>query len=250
LLTFELPTTPVKQRLTFAGLVFSLVAQAQSSQFSNLGSWSILNANVKLNEKWAVFAEGQIRSLKFYDDFHYYEVKGGVQYNLDKNFSVAIAGGSYNTYSPGGSFEDPKLSDEERLWEQLTMKQYFQRVKFEHRYRAEQRWTQTGFRHRFRYRINAVVPLGKQRQVVAGVWYLNFSNEIFFTNQAPYFERNRFFMGVGRKMTETLTLQTGYMQQFDYRLVDEIGRNFFQISFLFDLRWKGHPAEKVPTHVD
>jgi hypothetical protein len=51
-------------------------------------------------------------------------------------------------------------------------------------------------------------------------------------------------------MTETLTLQTGYMQQFDYRLVDEIGRNFFQISFLFDLRWKGHPTEKVPTHAD
>lgn len=240
----------MKRNYLLLFLLWSLDAPAQSNQFSDLGSWNILNASIKVNDKWAVFAEGQIRSLKFYQDFHYYEVKGGIQYNLDKNFSVAVAGGSYNTYSPGGSFEDPKLSDEERLWEQLTMKQYYQRVKFEHRYRAEQRWTQTGFRHRFRYRINAVIPLGKQRQVVPGVWYLNFSNEIFFTNQAPYFERNRFFMGVGRKMTESLTLQTGYMQQFDYRLVDEIGRNFFQISFLFDLRWKENSTEKLPSHVD
>ena len=61
---------------------------------SDMGSWNILSAKASITEKWGVFVEGQIRSLKFYNNFHYHEIKGGVSYALDKNFSVAVAGGS------------------------------------------------------------------------------------------------------------------------------------------------------------
>lgn len=106
-----------------------------------LGSWNILSAKASVSDKWGFFLEGQVRSLQFYNNFHYHELKGGVSYALDKNFSFAVAAGKYDTYQEGGDFVTPKTSDEIRLFEQMSMSQYLHRIKFEHRYRAEQRLT-------------------------------------------------------------------------------------------------------------
>ena len=51
-----------------------------SGQYAGMGSWNILNVKYSLDEKWNLFGEAQVRSLKFYDDFHYYEYKGGVEF--------------------------------------------------------------------------------------------------------------------------------------------------------------------------
>ncbi len=142
--------------------------------------------------------------------------------------------GEYHTYQAGGDFVRPQLSDEFRTWLQLTMNQHLDRLKFDHRYRAEQRWTQNGYRNRFRYRLNLNVPLN-QPKTDPGAWYLTVSDEIFFTDRAPYFERNRFFVGAGFVVRKWLTLQSGWMHQFDYRINDETGRDFLQISVLFAL---------------
>ena len=69
-----------------------------------MGTWNILNIKSELNDKWSLFGEGQIRSLSFYNEFHYYEVKGGVQYKLDKNFTFSVGMGSFDTYKGGGNF--------------------------------------------------------------------------------------------------------------------------------------------------
>lgn len=55
---------------------------------AQLGSWNILNAKLELNSKWNVFTEAQIRSLKFYDDFHYYELKAGATYQFSTHFRL------------------------------------------------------------------------------------------------------------------------------------------------------------------
>ena len=54
------------------------IANVCQGQITGLGSWNILNAKFNINEKWSVFGEAQLRSLEFYDRFHYYEYKGGV----------------------------------------------------------------------------------------------------------------------------------------------------------------------------
>lgn len=115
------------------------------------------------------------------------------------------------------------------------MSQYEKRLKFEHRYRAEQRWTSDGFRNRFRYRFSSVYPLNSKK-IEPGTFYLNISDEIFFTNRAPYFERNRFFVKVGHEFSNLFSLQLGYMSQFDYRINDETGRNFLLTIFPFRIR--------------
>jgi hypothetical protein len=222
----------------------SFLAQAQ------LGTWNVLSFKTSFNEKWGAFAEGQVRSLKFYDDFHYHEFKGGVLYALDKNFSFAVAAGKYDTYQSGGNFVTPKTSDEIRLFEQLTMSQLLTRLKFEHRYRAEQRFTRDGYRNRFRYRLQMVIPINRNN-VVPKTWFINTSGEIFFRDTPQYFERLRAFAGAGYQFTATHTLMLGYMHQFDYQVTDETGADFFYISFLFELYPKRNRSkEYAPSSID
>lgn len=212
---------------------------------AQLGTWNILNAKVDLKDRWNVFGEAQIRSLRFYDNFHYYELKGGITYAISKTFSATAGFGIFDTYSPGGNFKSPMVNDEFRTWIQLSMHQYERRLKFEHRYRAEQRFTSNGFRNRFRYRLSTIYPLNKVK-IEPKTLFLNISDEIFFTNKAPYFERNRLFIGFGYEFTESFSLQSGYMKQFDYRINDESGSNFLQIAFLFDFNNIKKTRPRIP----
>lgn len=202
-----------------------------NSLFAQLGSWNILTLRTDLSERWSLTAEGQIRSLKFYDDFHYFEYKTGASFNINENFSAGVLVGHYRTYSEGGTFFEPIQSNELRTCAQITMKQTVHRFKFEHRYRIEQRFTSNGYRNRFRYRIGVNFPLNKETKK----WNVIVWNEIFMTNTAPYFERDRFFAGVGINITKQFSIQTGYVRQFDYNLTDEIGRDFFQIGFQIEI---------------
>jgi len=215
-----------------------------------LGTWNVLSMKTSFNERWGAFAEGQVRSLKFYDDFHYHEFKGGITYALDKNFTFAVATGKYDTYQSGGDFVTPKTSDEIRVFEQMTISQTLSRIKFEHRYRAEQRFTKDGYKNRFRYRLQLVMPINRKK-VEPKSWFLNTSGEIFFRDTPQYFERLRAFAGAGYQFTTTHTLMVGYMHQFDYQLVDETGKNFLYVSFLFDLhRNRQRGKETIPGNVD
>ncbi len=230
----------------FFNIAFCNAIFGQNSNFNDLGSWNILNVKVNLHPKWSFFLEPQLRSLSFYNQFHYYEYKTGLTYYLNKHFSLASGIGNYVTFSEGGNFKEPKKNDEIRTWIQVNMHQYLEFIKFEHRYRAEQRWTLNGFRNRFRYRINVIVPLNSKK-VETKTIYITAWEELFFTDNAPFFERNRFFVGLGYEFTGSFSMQAGWINQFDYKINDEIGRNFLQVSLLFELKKKKHKDEEIPV---
>lgn len=64
------------------------------AQSSKLGSWTILNVKYNFDENWSVFGESQLRSLKLYNDFHYYEIKGGFNYKIHQNLVLTFGSGS------------------------------------------------------------------------------------------------------------------------------------------------------------
>jgi hypothetical protein len=66
-------------------------------------------------------------------------------------------------------------------------------------------------------------------------FHIGVSDEIFFTNNEPYFERNRFLLAFNYKPSRKTTLQVGYLSQFDYKIDDETGREFLQIGLFFEL---------------
>jgi len=213
--------------------------QSTFSQQHDLGSWNILNLKYNSNQKLSFFGEVQLRSLKFYDNYHYYEYKGGFNYKLNKFFQFSLGAGSYQTYREGGNFMRPKNNDEIRLWPQLILFQEINRIKIEQRYRAELRWTSNGYRNRFRYRIGLSYPFGDDKKEYKP-FMVSLSNELFFTDNEPYFERNRLQAAFNFKPSKSSTIQIGYLHQFDYRINDETGRDFLVVGFFYELfRRKG-----------
>ncbi len=222
------------RKLYLVLLIHSLLINNSLAQAFDLGTWSILNVKYNLSEKWSAWGEGQIRSLKFFTNFHYYEYKGGINYKATKNLALTIGTGSYQTYREGGDFVLPKNNDEFRIWPQVILNQSINKLKIEQRYRAELRFTNNGYRNRFRYRLGLSYPLGKQKYEYNPL-QINLSNEIFFTDNEPYFERNRILFSINYKPTKFSTIQIGYLHQFDYKIDDETGRDFLQIGYFIDI---------------
>ncbi len=217
------------------------------AQENDLGTWNIYNARFEVNSKWSLFFEPQLRSVSFYKNFHYYEIKGGINYRLNKNFGFSVGGGDYNTFRIGeGDFIIPIQNKEFRTWVQVNMYNYLEKLKIEHRYRAEQRFGANKYSNRFRYRLAFTLPIFKN-VVEKNTLYATMSNELFLTDEAPFFQRNRFFVGIGYEFTPFLAVQTGFMNQFDYKIDDETGKNFLQISILMDFKALRRNKESVPS---
>lgn len=214
-------------------LMFFLFTSVSFAQKMDLGSWNIVNYKLQFSKEWSAFGEAQLRSLKFYDHFHYYEIKGGINFKVYNNVAITLAGGSYQTYNEGGDFVLPKSNAEWRLWPQLILLQNIKKLKLEQRYRAEFRFTSNGFRNRFRYRFGAAFPFGKAIDNYKP-FQIGFSNELFFTNRVPYFERNRMLLALNYKISKKTTLQVGYLHQFDYQITDETGRDFLQVGIFIE----------------
>lgn len=195
------------------------------------GSWNSIQLRYSFNERLMVQAEGQLRSLRLYDDFHYHEYKAWLLWKWRPEVILGLGAGDYDTYRSGGDFVSPKNNDEFRLWPQLQVQQQIGSLRIEHRYRFEMRFTDNGYRNRFRYRIQVSRPLVKGNPRFS----LQASSELFFTNRAAYFERIRSQLGLSVKINKNLSLIPGYLYQFDYRINDETGRDFVVMGLVLDL---------------
>lgn len=215
-------------------IFFVFVTNLIFTQEFNIGSWNIINVKYDYSTKINFFAETQLRSLKFYDDFHYHEVKAGINANIYKNVILSLGAGSYQTYQEGGNFLNPKNNNEFRIWPQMIFNQYIDEIKIEHRYRLENRFTSNGYRNRFRYRIGFSYPFGKSKNEYKP-FSISINNEIFFTNNEPFFERNRSAIALSYKTSKSVTFQLGYLHQFDYKINDETGRDFLQVGYFLEI---------------
>ena len=223
----------------FLVLLLFITSTALKAQGIDIGTWNIVNLRYNIDQKWSAFGEGQIRSLKLYDQFHYYEYKGGINYKAHNNLVLSLAAGSYQTYKEGGNFLKPKNNDEFRIWPQVLLTQSLGNFKIEQRYRAELRFTSNGYRNRFRYRLGVSYPFGASASTKKP-WQIYLNNEIFFTDGEPFFERNRMALGLQYKTSPTTTLQLGFLHQFDYKINDETGRDFIQVGYFFELQGRDH----------
>lgn len=230
--------------LRFVFALSTLCAHAQINE--GLGSWNVVNLRLDWNERWNALAEAQLRSLLLYRNFHYYEWKGGIGYKINSQASAFLGAGSYQTYDEGGDFVTPKINNELRIWGQFSLKNTLGRAKLEHRYRWENRFALQGFLLRFRYRFQVLMPLNR-REIRPGTLCLLTWNELFLSNHVPYFQRNRFFAGAFYEFTPRYAMQLGWVNQFDFSVEDEIGRNFLQISLLFSLKRKQTDTRSLPS---
>ncbi|WP_184548690.1 DUF2490 domain-containing protein [Mucilaginibacter sp. FT3.2] len=234
-------------------LLFLLTASslAVKAQDSKLGTWGI--ATVVLpgdsSHKWGGYSELQTRMNGVFTQFQYYEAKAGVSYDLDKNFTALLGTGTYHTYDYTDLGKGPTIN-EYRMWEQMTVNQFLYRLKFEHRYRVEQRWVNGDYRNRFRYRLNMFVPLNNTK-IVAKTWFISVFDEVFFNNKAPNFERNRISAALGYQVDKSWIVQAGWINQHNYTPTLSSGKNNVMLMLMYRISRKNAvEREHVPTTTD
>ncbi|NHA07916.1 DUF2490 domain-containing protein [Mucilaginibacter sp. HC2] len=221
------------------------------AQDSKVGTWGI--ATVVLpgdsSHKWGGYSELQVRTNGPLSQFQYYEAKAGVSYDINKDFTALLGTGTYHTYDYADLGSGPN-TNEFRLWEQMTVNQFLYRLKFEHRYRIEQRWVNGDYRNRFRYRLNMFVPLNSTK-IVAKTWFISVFDEVFFNNKAPNFERNRISAALGYQFDNSWIAQAGWINQRNYTTTQSSGKNNILLMVMYRINRKGAgQREHVPTTTD
>lgn len=219
------------RRATSLLLFIPQLLKGQSAE--STGSWNILNIRMPLANNWSAGAEAQVRSLQFYNNFHYHEAKGWISKEWQKEYRLTLGAGHYDTYQAGGDFIRPANVRDFRVWPQFELLHPGRIWSFEHRYRAEFRFTNLGFRNRFRYRF----ALSCKPPAIPAL-RLQVSNELFFGTREPYFERNRISGTAQWAFSPQFSALVGYMYQFDYRINDETGRDFLMLGALFQIQPK------------
>ncbi|MGZ5272733.1 MAG: DUF2490 domain-containing protein [Kaistella sp.] len=205
----------MKKRFYF--IIIFLVFFRINAQQEHISSFSALTVTYKIHPKFFLYAEGQLRGIEDYSYPDYYEIKGGIGYNLTKNHKPFIGIGRY------GNYKNRIMDKEEfRFWLQDVIDVKAGKFKFENRFRAEKSWFYEPVkdvhsdRIRLRYRLNISVPLNAE-SVKPGTVFANVYDEVFFiTTEKPLFARNRVFGGFGYQIDENFGMATGYLWQREF----------------------------------
>lgn len=156
----------------------------------------------------------------------------GVRFNDHVKAATGYDWVSY--YRPDG------FENEHRVWEQVELSGHLKRLEVESRHRLEERFlphtSDVGVR--YRSRVRAVLPVGKTRR-----WYLAAMNELFLNlnDAGPVesgFDRDRIFVGLGKRLNPHTRLEGGYQLEMvnnDYRFGGQDRVNhILMLSLLFN----------------
>lgn len=198
----------------------------------HISSFNMTSFTYKHNEHWSAYTELQMRAMEDYMEPNYYEVKGGVGYNINKDNQALIGVGRYGTY------KNSVFSQREyRLWLQYTFSQNINKLELDHRFRLEKRFfyfpqtEKNSNDERYRYRLSATLPLNADK-VKEGTLYANAFEELFVgpRNSDVFFKRNRLFTGFGYQVNSFANALLGYMWQRDFSQLKG-NRNYHFVYF-------------------
>ncbi|NOQ75023.1 MAG: DUF2490 domain-containing protein [Crocinitomix sp.] len=193
--------------LTLIFIPFSLFSQDE------MGNWLMYFGTNKVSQNWSIHSEIQYRNHTIAPtNVEQLLLRTGVNYHLKSNNAIVTAGYGYVA---NHVYESPQKNaevNEHRIFEQFILNNYVGRVKFEHRYRIEQRWVDSDYKNRFRYRLMLFIPLNKPK-IEKGTIFLGLYDEVFLNTKATFFDRNRLYAAVGYQFSKSTSLQIGVLQQ-------------------------------------
>ncbi len=197
--------------------VFIFSSYAQKTIDDQLHGWVLYQGNHKLNSQFDLHTEYQWRRANGFADWQQSLARVGLDYKL--NPSVTISGGyAWILTYPYGSQPIANQTNENRLWQQLILKQPIGNFQVQHRYRLEQRWIDNQFKQRMRYRAQVLIPLQKSFVDKKQGLFLNVNNEVFLGFGKGIgkniLDQNRFIGAVGYQFNKDFSLQMGYLNQF------------------------------------
>ncbi|MEC5156137.1 DUF2490 domain-containing protein [Chryseobacterium sp. MP_3.2] len=234
-------------KINFFSLFISLFSINISAQQEHISSFNSVNVTYKFHPKFFLFAEGQLRGIEDYSYPDYYEIKGGIGYNLTKNHKPFIGIGRY------GNYKNQRMDKEEfRIWLQDVVDLRAGKFKLENRVRAEKSWFYEpqkdlhSDRIRLRYRMNISVPLNAE-SVKPGTISANVYDEVFFiTTEKPTFARNRVYGGFNYQVDEIFGMSTGYLWQREFGKTGNKNLHFLYLSLSINI--DNNEEKNYPNH--
>ena len=195
---------------TVLGLGFSVFSFAQDNEHRN---WGTLNINQKLDDKWSFNSDVQYRTYEDFDQLNQLLIRAGIGYDLSTNNNTILAGYAFVINRNSTSEDNYSTSNEHRIYQQFNTKHKISIVNLNHRFRFEERLMNDDIFFRFRYQINATIPLNKP-SIQNKTIYFKLANELFLnTIKTNDFDRNRLNLSLGYVVNPTLTIESGYMKQ-------------------------------------
>lgn len=213
------------------GLSFNSIAQIAPSfipryNYENYNAWGAITGVAKLNNKFDLYADLQLRQSNYGKSPLQYMIRPGIIYNFNDQFAIG-AGYLYSiTYKygevPGTKFTFP----EHRAWEQFVIKSKVNRVEIQQRGRMEHRWlgevtadmevARYRYQNRIRYLLRANIPLNGEK-IKKGVFYFCAYDELMISFGQKVggnvYDQNRLFAGVGYHLGQAGKIEIGYLYQ-------------------------------------
>lgn len=213
-----------KHVILFLLLLVTTVSFSQKNVSHNNLVWVGDFTKARLNDKWSIYFDFGYRRTEWLNKCSQALVRPGITYHFNKTVS-ATAGVAYFSH-----YTATYIRPEGRGWQQLLFCETYGRVKVNHRLRAEQRFFQKvissqlvddyNYNNRFRYQLNAQVPINK-KQIEDKTVYFSIADEVFINSgkeiRNNYFDQNRLAFGLGYKLNEGLNILVSYTSIFVQR---------------------------------
>lgn len=191
------------------GLFLTSVAWGQPN---NISHWLQYSGSYWFSPRWVATTNLQYRTYKPFKDPRVGFLGAEGQYNLKENpvtFGVGYAHLFNRNYvSP----EETALTNEDRLYQQVSVRGKLGKVGMAHRYQVEERWLTQGYHTRLRYLMALRIPFGPKKEEEQP-WYGIFRNEVRVIIRDQPFDSNRVFGGVGYTFNKHFTLEGMWMSQ-------------------------------------
>lgn len=228
-------------------IFFFINVFSQTNTSEHLSGFNMISFTYKHDKQWSAYLELQDRSIEDFNKPDYYEIKGGIGYNINKTNQAFVGIGRYANYT------NSILSKEElRLWLQYTYSFNIDKLKIDNRIRLEKRFfhnpkTDANTNdERYRLRVAGTYPLNSEKMRPKTI-FVNAFDEVFVGPDGDLFKRNRIFAGTGYVFNDYISTNLGYMWQRElYPSLRSLHFLYFGVNFTFDrLKYR----ETHPIHV-
>jgi len=189
--------------------LFTNFSYSQSDGSDEFGAWYMYFGTNKVSEKLSIHTEAQYRLYEVADNFNQLLLRTGLNYHISNEAIATLGYGFIETDGSFVEFPEEENTTEHRVFEQFILKNQLSNLKFEHRYRLEQRFIsfpdESETQHRARYRLQLTYPLSEKL-------FLNAYDEVFINLQDDLFGQNRLYGAIGYKVKDNISVQVGYLK--------------------------------------
>lgn len=225
----------------------SLISYAQNTRIKDKNGigWYVLNAGLKLDDKWSLASEFHWRRAKIISDPQQNLFKVAINRLVYPGVNIRAGYALAETYNYGDIPVNNlgKQFTEHRAFEMLGLNNKFGIVESNHRFMLEQRWLgrysnaslekedEYVYANRFRYMYRAQIPL-KGREITNKTPYAAIYDEVllgFGKNvNENVFDQNRLGILLGYRFSPKVRIEGGFLSQVAQLGREVGGRNVFQ----------------------